>query len=308
MDNILFWNARGAGSNSFRSAVRDLVKMNSVDFLFICEPKVQFSNFKKHLKKLGFNDSKVVEANGFSGGLWAMWNTTKTNVDVIDSTTRSISLQVFSSGQSWILTCLYASPGCTSRQELWNYLTAFHSTHNLSWLVLGDFNEITAYADKNGGSYTGKFGGLHTWVQNDAMIDLGFQGADFTWSNGRVKERLDRCFSNSVWRLGFPEAKVVHLPKKRSDQCHVLVNLQPQIHNQRTNPPFRFQAMWMQHSDYATFVKESWQNSNVDLLQKTECLASSLNIWNKNIFGNVFRQKEDFWPDWWHSESPLSYR
>lgn len=206
MDNILFWNARGAGSNSFRSATLDLVKMNSVDFLFICEPKVQFSMFKKHLKNLGFNDSKIVEANGFSGGLWAMWNNNKSNIVVYDATARSISLQISCNGLSWIMTCLYASPCHSSRQELWSYLATLHSTHKLPWLVLGDFNEIIAYADKNGGPYTGKFGGLRTWVQNDAMIDLGFQGADFTWSNGSVKERLDRCFCNGDWRIGFPEA------------------------------------------------------------------------------------------------------
>jgi hypothetical protein len=52
-------------------------------------------------------------------------------------------------------------------------------------LVPSDFNEIIAFADKNSGPYNGKFGGLRTWVQNDAMIDLSYQGADFTWSNGK---------------------------------------------------------------------------------------------------------------------------
>lgn len=69
MDNILFWNARGAGSGDFRSAISDLVKMNYIDFLFICEPKVKFAKFEKHCKNLGFNEFEIIEANGFSGGL-----------------------------------------------------------------------------------------------------------------------------------------------------------------------------------------------------------------------------------------------
>lgn len=207
MDNILFWNARGAENNDFKAAVLDLIKLNSMEFLFICEPRVQFFKVAKHFSKLGFNTYKIVEANGFSGGLWAMWNNTRTQIDEYDATTRSISLKISSNHCDWILTCLYASPCKPSRQELWNYLAALHSTHQLPWLVLGDFNEITAFADKNGGPYTGKFGGLKVWVQNDAMIDLGYQGADFTWSNGRVRERLDRCFCNGDWRLYFPEAK-----------------------------------------------------------------------------------------------------
>lgn len=187
MDNILFWNARGAGSNDFKAAVLDLIKLNSVDFLFICEPRVQFSKVEDHFLKIGFNTAEVVEANGFSGGLWTMWNNTKIQISVYDSTTRSISLKFSGMGNDWILTCIYASPCKTPRQEFWNYLSAIHSTHQLPWLVLGDFNEIIAFADKNGGPYYGKFGGLRTWVQNDAMIDLGYQGADFTWSNGKVK-------------------------------------------------------------------------------------------------------------------------
>jgi hypothetical protein len=71
------------------------------------------------------------------------------------------------------------------------------------------------------------------------------------------KERLDRCFYNGDWRLCFPEAKVVHLPKTRSDHCPVLVKLQSVASNPRTNPPFRFQSMRMQHNDYTDFVKNS---------------------------------------------------
>lgn len=294
MDHILFWNARGAGSDDFRSAISDLVRMNTIDFLFICEPKVQFAQFKKHYKKLGFNDFEVIEANGFSGGLWTIWNDTKFSVSVFDSTSRSISLQISGNGTTWMLTCLYASPCKTSRQELWDYLTALHAVHQLPWLVIGDFNEIIAYEDKNGGPYTGKFGGLRSWVHNDAMLDLGFQGAVFTWSNGKVKEILDRGFCNADWRLNFPEAKVVHLPRIRSDHCPVLVQLQPSLGAARTNPPFRFQAMWMQHKDYYAFVNEAWSKSTEPIEHKIASLASELTTWNKQVFGNIliiFKQK-----------------
>lgn len=57
-----------------------------------------------------------------------------------------------------------------------DYLAILHSTHQLLWLVLGDFNELIAYVDKNGGPYMGIFGGFCTWVHiYDAMIDLGFR-------------------------------------------------------------------------------------------------------------------------------------
>lgn len=137
---------------------------------------------------------------------------------------------------------------------------------------------IIAFADKNGCPYNGKFGGLRSWVNNDPMIDLGFQGAVFTWFDGTEKERLDRGFCTADWRLAFPEAKVVHLPRISSDHCLIIFKLQPNVCNIMTNPPFRFQAIWMQHKDYFMFVNEAWLESNDTILNKVGSLASKLVI------------------------------
>lgn len=94
MDNILFWNARGAGGDDFRSAISDLVRMNNIDFLIICEPRVQFSKAKRHLLQQGFNDFEVVEAAGFSGGIWMVWKNTSFKVDVVDSVPQAITVKI----------------------------------------------------------------------------------------------------------------------------------------------------------------------------------------------------------------------
>ena len=75
------------------------------------------------------------------------------------------------------------------------------------------------------------------------MLDLSFQDTDFTWSNGKVKKRLDRGFCNADWRFTFPEAKIVHLSQIPSNHCLVLVQLQSSPCAPRINPPFWFQAM-----------------------------------------------------------------
>lgn len=64
----------------------------------------------------------------------------------------------------------------------------------------------------------------------------------------------------------------------RSDDCPILVKLLSQVSNFRFNPPFRFQATWMQHNDFGTFVNESWMNSNLELLKKTEFVAAELKL------------------------------
>lgn len=49
-----------------------------------------------------------------------------------------------------------------------------------------------------------------------SMIDIGFMGAQFTWTNKRpiqslIQEQIDRFFVNPSWCLLYPEAKIVHL-------------------------------------------------------------------------------------------------
>ena len=60
------------------------------------------------------------------------------------------------------------------------------------------------------------------------MIDIGFSGARYTWSNNRpltqlVQERIDCVFINAKLNALFPKACVEHLERGHSD--HYLVKL-----------------------------------------------------------------------------------
>ncbi|KAL6145635.1 hypothetical protein ACLB2K_056321 [Fragaria x ananassa] len=45
-----------------------------------------------------------------------------------------------------------------------------------------------------GGSKHFRFGGMQDWVYRNGLVDLCYQGADYTWTNNSVKERLDMSF------------------------------------------------------------------------------------------------------------------
>ena len=78
------------------------------------------------------------------------------------------------------------------------------------------------------------------------MVDLGFSGPSFTWTNKRgigdlIQERIDRVFVNLEWWNLFPEARVTHLTRCHSDHCPVLLesSAKDSLYLER---PFKFQV------------------------------------------------------------------
>lgn len=64
------------------------------------------------------------------------------------------------------------------------------------------------------------------------MLDLGFSGPKYTWTNKRglanlIQLRLDRCWDNTSWKSLFHEANVTHLARVNSHHCPLLLNLSP---------------------------------------------------------------------------------
>ena len=82
------------------------------------------------------------------------------------------------------------------------------------------------------------------WLDSCKLIDLGFSGSSFTWTNKRfgkanIKERLDRLLCNQSWRHLFEEAIVTHLPRTHSDHHPIIIDLEgspPPPHNRRPFP------------------------------------------------------------------------
>ncbi|KAL7211242.1 hypothetical protein ACSBR2_014176 [Camellia fascicularis] len=54
---------------------------------------------------------------------------------------------------------------------------------------------------------------------------------------------------------------------------------------------FKFEAAWISHEEFYTVVKENWSNNQTFLMTKLDTLARKASIWNKNVFGNIFRRK-----------------
>ena len=141
-------------------------------------------------------------------------------------------MKVQTSDPIWLISAIYARPRLSKRRILWDNLKIVAQLQNLPWLMLRDFNEVLSGEDKFGGNRVNLNRALQfkECLDDCNMVDLGFAGPKYTWTNHRpisalILERIDRCFANPSWRVLFPEVAVSHLPRTFSDHCPVLIEL-----------------------------------------------------------------------------------
>ena len=160
------------------------------------------------------------------------------------------TVKVCNSDLSWLFFAVYASPTFEERSILWNNLSTLAELHGRAWVIAGDFNELLVDDDKFGGRAVSVNRSLPYKEVLDKcnMIDLGFSGPRFTWSNGRelsalIQERIDRFFMNPGWYSNFPEARVTHLTRCHFDHCPVLLESAPHNQLQLPRPVFSLSGL-----------------------------------------------------------------
>ncbi|KAL8162979.1 hypothetical protein V2J09_014468 [Rumex salicifolius] len=153
------------------------------------------------------------------------------------------------------------------------------------------------------GSIRGGFGLLHQdshtfqeLVDEVGILDMGFTGQPHTWSKGApaasfVTKKLDRIFMSIGSFISWPNASVLHLPKFGSDHTPLLFELEPRGRARNDRRPFRFEAMWLTHPDFLSFIRDSWraEASTNDALR---ILKHKLLRWNKVVFGDLHEKKK----------------
>lgn len=55
--------------------------------------------------------------------------------------------------------------------------------------------------------------------------------------------------------------------------------------------PFRFEHMWLLHDGFSELVKECWKG-DLDFKEALESFTNDVKVWNKNVFGNVHKEKK----------------
>ncbi|KAI9085233.1 hypothetical protein K1719_032756 [Acacia pycnantha] len=287
MIKLIVWNSRGAAKKGFAAVLKDIKFRYKVDLVVILEPRISGPQASKIIKGWGFRNWVRMEANGFSGGLWIMWERDDLKVEVLEANEQFIHCNLWVGVERVLFTAIYASPNDQKRRELWETLQGLAADIVEPWFLTGDFNEIRSPFEQKGGGRVNvsRCDRFNEWIQRCSLIDVESKGPFFTWKGpkwedlDRVYKKLDRCLCNVSWLEKYENAEARILPRIHSDHHPVLVNLLGET--QSAGPRnFRFQIMWQMHEKFNEVLQQSWIG-NDDVHKKLVTLKQDLVVWNK---------------------------
>ncbi|XP_075648752.1 uncharacterized protein LOC142619511 [Castanea sativa] len=296
--NIIIWNSRGALKPNFQDHVRNLAQNYDPAIFVIMETKLGGDRAKAITDRLPFDGAIHYDTVWYANGLWLLWNADKVEVQRLANTEQEIHVEVKvrSSNLTWLFSAIYASPRSEEKIILWNNLAKVAELHNLPRVMARDFNEPLLDADKFGGKGVNINRSLlfKDCLDKCSMVDLGFSGPRYTWTNRRdiknlILERIDKFFVNPDWCVLYPEAKITHLPRCHSDHCPVLLETCPSRAISLTRL-FRFQEFWLSDTSFPNVVFKAWK-TNGGLAESIDSFSKEATLWNKNHFGNIYYKK-----------------
>ncbi|XP_061340576.1 uncharacterized protein LOC133287043 [Gastrolobium bilobum] len=298
--SILIWNCRGAANPKIGRTLKMFVEKNDVSIVILVETRSQSDKSRPIMKKLNFDKAIFEEANGFSGGLWVIWDSKRAKVHPISQTTQLIHMKIeYNQYESFLCTTVYASPREENRQVMWNVVKNLSQGLLVPWIIAGDFNDIKSTSEKRGGSRidVAKCQRFAVFLEECHVEDVKSSGPNFTWQGpkwnhlDRVFKKMDRACANIYWRLKYENAEVKILPRLNSDHNPLLIKLNA-IKKNWQERPFRFLAAWLDHPKFQDFMEDSWNSSKEINLMLAE-LTPHLRYWNKHVFGDIHRKKEN---------------
>ncbi|KAK8305267.1 hypothetical protein V6Z12_D03G050500 [Gossypium hirsutum] len=161
-----------------------------------------------------FNFFHRIEAQGYSGGIWLLWNKLYV-VDVVLNHSQFLHVEIMSSGISnlFFLTIVYGSLCKRLMHGLWGQLCMLDSNMVKQWIFVGDWIVLLLDDEYEGPKrhMSHSCGSFQKFMFDFALKDIGFIGPRFTWKHGVKLERLDRMVCNMEWSEKFLSAWVKHL-------------------------------------------------------------------------------------------------
>ncbi|CAN0926829.1 hypothetical protein LINGRAHAP2_LOCUS35549 [Linum grandiflorum] len=111
MVSFFSWNCHGAGGRSFLRAFRTYLARHRPEIVIIVEPRISRAKAEKVCRITGFEEWFRVDARGFAGGIWVLWQKSMVSLSLFFRDDQFIHLKGTSNTIThFLLTAVYASP------------------------------------------------------------------------------------------------------------------------------------------------------------------------------------------------------
>ncbi|WOK97008.1 hypothetical protein Cni_G05716 [Canna indica] len=252
------------------------------------------------LQKAIWWDGEAVVSIGKAGGIMLLWRKITISGKVIFKDCQSINyLFEIDSNRTFLLSCLYASNNIKERKALWELLGEL-DINGISWLIVGDMNCILMREEKRGGRpfiINQSVSDFSHFVNGTGLIDAGFVGPAFTWTNKRENSRkisamLDRVLYDAKWLEWRYEMKVEHKGMIDSDHRLFLIKCEAGLlkKKKRKDKNFICEQFWFEYPEFKEVVEQYWSGNNgnrLSMMDNIERLKPILSNWNRNVVGNL---------------------
>ncbi|GAA0145187.1 hypothetical protein LIER_05439 [Lithospermum erythrorhizon] len=270
--SLLVWNCRGLDHPLAVRSLAGLMTFNKPSLAFVIETKLKDKEWDHIKKKINMSNALGVDSRGRKDGLALLWARSM-KVEIKSYSTHHIEAVIVKGGEPpWRLIGFYGHHETRNRKHSWNLMRLLHGSSDLSIIFIGDFNEILSddeYVSQRRLRPQWQMDSFRYVVKDCGMIDIGYSGIAFTWSNNFIspsstRARLDRCLASKSWRDRFPRAQLQHLSTNTSDYLPILLILGTQsqsIPQQKTR--FKFEGGWCLYEESKEIVQAAWEKRDI---------------------------------------------
>jgi len=150
--SIISWNVRGFASKRSNRHMHELISGYKLDLIFLYETHTNSAKSKMFWEREGYMFIAIEEANGHSGGIWAMASLA-CHAQFQVHMPQCITIKISRGSAFWHCSGVYASPTYSVRNNLWTFLGNLRANITSSWIMIWDFNEILSPLEQRGGNF-----------------------------------------------------------------------------------------------------------------------------------------------------------
>ncbi|KAJ4755003.1 hypothetical protein LUZ62_089408 [Rhynchospora pubera] len=260
-----------------------------VNLAFISETRCGVNKAVRRISSLPLKNFEIIPSVESSGGLWLLWDDS-VQVTILERSHYFVFAQITQSQlvQPWILGAIYGDPHGVVDGYIWDRIVDYAVNDQRPLCVIGDLNSIGAPNEKLGGS--SRIKPKHRRFQNmmvrSGLVDLGYHGPAYTWSNNQdagrlIMQRLDRAMATVPWCSSFPKTKIFHLPRANSDHSPILLSQNPVGKVQPKS--FRFENWWLLKEGFDAVCRQAIASSDLQWNMVVQNLSRGVKKWLKSV-------------------------